>query len=35
MGVDFIHAGMIGGYYKWEEKETLDAVKILKMTRNL
>jgi ribulose 1,5-bisphosphate carboxylase large subunit-like protein len=29
MGVDFIHAGMIGGYYKWEEQETLDAVKIL------
>lgn len=29
MGVDFIHAGMIGGYYKWEEEETLDAVKIL------
>lgn len=29
MGVDFIHAGMIGGYYKWEESETLDAVKIL------
>jgi len=29
MGVDFIHAGMIGGYYKWEESETLDAVTIL------
>lgn len=29
MGVDFIHAGMIGGYYKWEEQETLDAVAIL------
>jgi len=29
MGVDFIHAGMIGGYYKWEEQETIDAVKIL------
>ena len=29
MGVDFIHAGMIGGYYKWDEDETLDAVKIL------
>jgi ribulose 1,5-bisphosphate carboxylase large subunit-like protein len=29
MGVDFIHAGMIGGYYKWDEQETLDAVKIL------
>lgn len=28
-GVDFIHAGMIGGYYKWDEKETLEAVKIL------
>jgi ribulose-bisphosphate carboxylase large chain len=29
MGVDFIHAGMIGGYYKWDENETIDAVKIL------
>ena len=29
MGVDFIHAGMIGGYYKWDEQETMDAVKIL------
>lgn len=29
MGVDFIHAGMIGGYYKWDESETIDAVKIL------
>jgi ribulose-bisphosphate carboxylase large chain len=29
MGVDFIHAGMIGGYYKWEEKETLESVKVL------
>ena len=29
MGVDFIHAGMIGGYYKWDEIETIDAVKIL------
>ncbi len=29
MGVDFIHAGMIGGYYKWEEQETMDAVSIL------
>lgn len=29
MGVDFIHAGMIGGYYKWEEQETLDAVAVL------
>jgi ribulose-bisphosphate carboxylase large chain len=29
MGVDFIHAGMIGGYYKWDERETLDAVTIL------
>lgn len=28
MGVDFIHAGMIGGYYKWDEKETMEAVKI-------
>lgn len=29
MGVDFIHAGMIGGYYKWEESETINAVNIL------
>ena len=29
MGVDFIHAGMIGGYYKWEAEETVDAVKVL------
>lgn len=29
MGVDFIHAGMIGGYYKWDENETLEAVKVL------
>lgn len=29
MGVDFIHAGMIGGYYKWDESETINAVKIL------
>jgi len=29
MGVDFIHAGMIGGYYKWDENETLDAVRVL------
>lgn len=29
MGVDFIHAGMIGGYYKWDEEETIDAVNIL------
>ena len=29
MGVDFLHAGMIGGYYKWDENETIDAVKIL------
>ena len=29
MGVDFIHAGMIGGYYKWDEKEVIDSVKIL------
>lgn len=29
IGVDFIHAGMIGGYYKWDEEETMDAVKIL------
>jgi ribulose-bisphosphate carboxylase large chain len=30
MGVDFIHAGMIGGYYKWEEKEVLDSMEILR-----
>ena len=29
MGVDFIHAGMIGGYYKWEEQEVLDSIDIL------
>ena len=29
MGVDFIHAGMIGGYYKWDEIEVLDSVDIL------
>ena len=29
MGVDFIHAGMIGGYYKWDEDETMNSVKIL------
>jgi ribulose-bisphosphate carboxylase large chain len=29
MGVDFIHAGMIGGYYKWDEQEVIDSVKIL------
>ena len=29
MGVDFINAGMIGGYYKWPEDETVEAVKIL------
>lgn len=28
MGVDFIHAGMIGGYYKWPESETKDAIGI-------
>jgi len=28
-GVDFIHAGMIGGYYKWEEGEVLDSISIL------
>lgn len=28
-GVDFIHAGMIGGYYKWEEQEVIDSCKIL------
>jgi len=29
MGVDFIHAGMIGGYYKWDEQEVIDSVNIL------
>ena len=28
-GVDFIHTGMIGGYYKWEEKEVLDSIDVL------
>lgn len=28
-GVDFIHAGMIGGYYKWDENEVIDSCKIL------
>ncbi len=30
MGVDFIHAGMIGGYYKWPEDEVIDSTKILR-----
>lgn len=30
MGVDFIHAGMIGGYYKWDENEVLESIDILK-----
>ena len=30
MGVDFIHAGMIGGYYKWEESEVLESIEVLK-----
>lgn len=29
MGVDFIHAGMIGGYYKWDEDEVTDSVEEL------
>tara|TARA_R110000751_G_scaffold280972_2_gene383508 strand:+ start:3191 stop:4336 length:1146 start_codon:yes stop_codon:yes gene_type:complete len=29
MGVDFIHTGMIGGYYKWGEEEVLDSIKEL------
>tara|TARA_R110001592_G_scaffold19312_1_gene79404 strand:- start:836 stop:2005 length:1170 start_codon:yes stop_codon:yes gene_type:complete len=29
MGVDFIHAGMIGGYYKWDEQEVIDSINIL------
>lgn len=30
MGVDFIHAGMIGGYYKWDEQEVLDSMDVLR-----
>ena len=30
MGVDFIHAGMIGGYYKWDEQEVLDSMNVLR-----
>jgi len=29
MGVDFIHAGMIGDYYKWPEEEVIDSMKVL------
>lgn len=29
MGVDFIHAGMIGGYYKWEEEEVINSMSVL------
>ena len=29
MGTDFVHAGMIGGYYKWDELEVLNSVKEL------
>jgi ribulose-bisphosphate carboxylase large chain len=29
MGVDFIHAGMIGGYYKWDEDEVIESMKEL------
>ena len=29
MGVDFIHAGMIGGYYKWDESEVLESIETL------
>ena len=29
MGVDFIHAGMIGGYYKWDEDEVLESMEEL------
>jgi len=28
-GIDFAHAGMIGGYYKWPEDETLDSIEVL------
>jgi ribulose 1,5-bisphosphate carboxylase large subunit-like protein len=30
MGVDFVHAGMIGGYYKWDEEEVVDSINILR-----
>jgi ribulose-bisphosphate carboxylase large chain len=30
MGVDFIHAGMIGGYYKWDEEEVLKSMDVLR-----
>ena len=26
MGVDFAHAGMIGGYYKWDQQEVLASM---------
>lgn len=29
MGVDFIHAGMIGGYYKWPEEEVVMSMSVL------
>lgn len=29
MGVDFIHAGMLGGYYKWDEEEVFESLKVL------
>lgn len=30
MGVDFIHAGMIGGYYKWPEEEVVMSMTTLR-----
>jgi ribulose-bisphosphate carboxylase large chain len=30
MGVDFVHAGMLGGYYKWGENEVVDSIDILR-----
>jgi ribulose 1,5-bisphosphate carboxylase large subunit-like protein len=29
MGVDFIHVGMIGGYYKWDESEVINSIETL------
>lgn len=35
MGVDFAHCGMIGGYYKWKNQETIDSVKTLRQRNTL
>tara|TARA_B100001939_G_scaffold84718_1_gene72380 strand:+ start:369 stop:1508 length:1140 start_codon:yes stop_codon:yes gene_type:complete len=35
MGVDFIHSGMIGGYYKWDEKEVISSIDIAKKYNTL